>query len=67
MPAAGADPLDKFLAEPPQAGSSDADVAALAKADAERATEEARLAQYVETEEAFDRNAPRPSVRDLRS
>jgi hypothetical protein len=58
------DSLDAFVAEPPAVGTSDADVAALAKADADRAADEARLAQYVKTEEAFDRNAPRPSTRD---
>lgn len=58
------DSLDAFLAEPPAVGTSDADVAAIVKADADRAAEAARLAQYVKTEEAFDRNAPRPSTRE---
>jgi hypothetical protein len=58
------DSLDKFLAEPPDVGTSDADAAAVAKADDEGAADEARLAQFVKTEETFDRNAPRPSTRD---
>jgi hypothetical protein len=56
--------LEAFLAESPDVGTSDADVAAVAEADVDRVAEEARLAQYVKTEEAFDRNAPRPSTRD---
>jgi hypothetical protein len=58
------DSLNAFLAEPPEVGTSDADVAAVARADADRAAERARIAQYVNTEEVFDRNAPRPSTRD---
>jgi hypothetical protein len=58
------DSLDAFLAQRADEGTSDADVAALAKADADRAAEEARLAPFINTEEILDRNAPRPSVRD---
>jgi hypothetical protein len=58
------DSLDAFLAQPADEGTSDADVAALAKADADRAAEESRLAPFITTEEILDRNAPRPSVRD---
>jgi hypothetical protein len=39
-------------------------IAGIATADADRAAAAARIAQYVKTEETFDRNAPRPSVRD---
>jgi hypothetical protein len=62
--AAAPDSLDAFLAQPADQGTSDADDAALAKADADRAAEGARLAPYITTEEILDRNAPRPSVRD---
>jgi hypothetical protein len=58
------DSLEEFLAEAPEVGTSDADSDAVAQADVERAAEQARFAQYVQTEEAFDRNAPRPSTRD---
>jgi hypothetical protein len=58
------DYLEGFLAEPADVGTSDADVAAVAKADADRASEQVRLSQFVKTEEVFDRNAPRPSVRN---
>jgi hypothetical protein len=62
------DYLEGFLAEPADVGTSDADadadVAAVAKADADRAAEQVRISQFVRTEEVFDRNAPRPSVRD---
>lgn len=57
------DYLDGFLAEPPDEGTSQADVDAVAKADADHAEEQERIAQFVKTEEAFDQNAPRPNVR----
>jgi hypothetical protein len=58
------DYLEGFLAGPADVGTSDADVAAVAKTDADRAAEQVRISQFVKTEEVFDRNAPRPSVRD---
>jgi hypothetical protein len=54
--------LATFLAQPPQVGTSDADVEAVAKSDADHAAEAERIARFVKTEEAFDRNAPRPPV-----
>jgi hypothetical protein len=58
------DDLQDFLAEPADVGTSDADVAAVAKADADRTAEQVRMSQYVKTEEESDRNAPRPNVRE---
>jgi hypothetical protein len=58
------DYVDGFLAQPADAGTTEEDVAAVAKADAERAAEEKRMAGFLKTEEVFDRNAPRPSTRD---
>lgn len=56
------DYLKGFLAQPADTGTSEVDVEAVAKADADRAAEQTRIAQFVKTEEAFDRNAPRPPV-----
>ena len=56
------DYLDGFLAQPADEGTTEEDVEAVANADAERAADQARIAAYVKTEEAFDRNAPRPPV-----
>jgi hypothetical protein len=58
------DYLEGFLAQPADVGTSDVDIEAVEKADADRAAEHARIAQFVNTDEVFDRNAPRPSVRD---
>ena len=58
------DYLEGFLAQPDDVGTSDVDVEAVEKADADRVVEHARIAQFIKTEEVFDRNAPRPSVRD---
>jgi hypothetical protein len=58
------DYLDSFLAQPADEGTTDDDVKAVAKADADRAAEQHRIDQYLKTEEVFDRNAPRPSTRD---
>jgi hypothetical protein len=56
------DYLDGFLAQPADVGTSEADVAAVAQADADRAAKEARVAQFVKTEGALDQIAPRPPV-----
>ena len=63
--AAQPDYLEGFLAQPADAGTSQVDIDAVANADADRAAEQARIAQFVKTEEAFDRNAPRPPVIDF--
>jgi hypothetical protein len=54
--------LADFLAQPVDVGTRAADVEAVAQADADHAAEAARIEQFVKTEEAFDRNAPRPPV-----
>jgi hypothetical protein len=56
------DYLEGFLAQPADVGTTEEDVEAVAKADAERAADQARIEAFVKTEEAFDRNAPRPPV-----
>jgi hypothetical protein len=56
------DYLEGFLAQPADVGTTEEDVEAVAKADAERVADQARIAAYVKTEGAFDRNAPRPPV-----
>ena len=58
------DYLEGFLAQPADEGTSEADVKAVEGADAVRATELARNAQFIKTEEILDRNASRPSVRE---
>jgi hypothetical protein len=57
-----ADYLDAFLAQPADVGTRVEDIEAVAKADADGAAERARMDAFLKTEEAFDRNAPRPSV-----
>jgi hypothetical protein len=58
------DYLEDFLKEPADVGTSAADVDAVEKSDADRAAEQDRITQFLKTEEAFERNAPRPTVRD---
>lgn len=58
------DYLEGFLAEPADVGTSEADVEAVEKADAVRSAEQDRITQLVKTEEAFDKNAPGPTIRD---
>jgi anti-sigma factor RsiW len=58
------DYLEELLAQRADVGTSEDDVKAVEKADADRAAEQTRIAQFVKTEEILDRNAPRPSVRD---
>ena len=62
MAAAEPDYLKGLLAQPADAGTNQVDIDAVANADAERAAEQERIAQFVKTEGAFDRNAPRPPV-----
>lgn len=54
--------LEGFLAQPADVGTSEEDIEAVTKADADREAEQVRIAQFVETEEAFDQNARRPPV-----
>ena len=58
------DYVEEFLSEPADVGTSEADLAAVEKADAMRVAEQARFAQFIQTEQSFERNAPRPTVRD---
>jgi hypothetical protein len=56
------DYLEGFLAQPADVGTTEEDLDAVAIADAQRAADQARIEAFVQTEEAFDRNAPRPPV-----
>lgn len=58
------DYVEGFLAEPADVGTSEVDVEAVAKADADQASKQAEIEPFVKTEEAFDKNAPRPTIRN---